>query len=186
MRVQTRMPAPAFLRAARQHVLLLFVLMLPAACSKQPAYVPPPPPRVTIEQPVSRVVTDFLEATGNTDAVNTVQLRARVTGYLDKVLFQDGEKVKKGQLLFLLQQNTYQARLQQAEAQLLSQKANLDHAATEFARFADLVQNAATARARLVIDVDDDIDPGQMSRQAASIATGWWAAWTIWAATRLP
>ena len=77
-------------------------------------------------------VTDYLEFTGNTQAINTVQLRARVEGYLEKVFFQDGDLVKKGQLLFLIQQNTYQAQLQQAEAQIWPQKANLDHAQIEY------------------------------------------------------
>ena len=71
---------------------------------------------VTVAQPVRRTVTDYLELTGNAQAVLTVQLQARVAGYLDKVLFQDGQLVKKDQLLFLIQQNTYQANLQQAEA----------------------------------------------------------------------
>ena len=70
-------------------------------------------------------VADYLEFTGNTQAINTVQLKARVQGFLEKIFFKDGDLVKKGQLLFLIQQNTYQAQLQQAEAQILQQKANL-------------------------------------------------------------
>lgn len=86
----------------------------------------PAPPQVTVAQPVRRNVADHLDLTGNTQAVNTVQLRARVEGYLDKVYFQDGDMVKKDQALFLIQQDTYVARLQQAEGSVLAQKALLD------------------------------------------------------------
>jgi multidrug efflux pump subunit AcrA (membrane-fusion protein) len=61
---------------------------------------------------VRRAVTEYLELTGNTQAVNTVQLVARVAGYLEKVFFRDGQLVEKDQLLFLIQQNTYQNNLQ--------------------------------------------------------------------------
>ena len=101
-------------------VFLVF-LFFPAGCKKKPP-PPPPPPKVTVAQPVRREVTDYLELTGNTQAVNTVQLVARVAGYLEKVFFQDGQMVKKGQLLFLIQQNTYMAGLQQAEGQVSAQK----------------------------------------------------------------
>jgi RND family efflux transporter MFP subunit len=92
-------------------------------------------------------VTDYLELTGNTQAINTVQLRARVAGYLDKVLFQDGQLVRRGQLLFVIQQNTYQANLQQAEAVIQMQKAQLDYAATELARYSKLVKEKAASQA---------------------------------------
>ena len=80
-------------------------------------------------------IVDYLEYSGNTQAINTVQLRARVEGYLDAVYFKDGDMVKKDQLLFLIQQNTYFAMLQQAEGNVLNQKSLLEHAKTEFARF---------------------------------------------------
>jgi RND family efflux transporter MFP subunit len=111
----------------------------------------PPPPKVTVAQPMRQTVTDYLELTGNAQAVLTVQLQARVAGYLDQVLFQDGQLVKKDQLLFLIQQNTYQANLQQAEAAISMQKAQLDYAATEFARYSKLVQEKAASQA----DVDN-------------------------------
>ena len=82
------------------------LLALQAGCKEQPKPQPPPPPKVTVAQPVQQAVTDFLELTGNIQAVYTVQLVARVVGYLEKVLFQDGQRVKKGQPLFVIQQNT--------------------------------------------------------------------------------
>jgi RND family efflux transporter MFP subunit len=72
-----------------------------------------------------------------------------VQGYLEKVFFQDGAKVKKGQMLFLIQQNTYQAQLKQAEAQILQQKALLEHATLETARYEKLVQKQAASQTDL-------------------------------------
>jgi RND family efflux transporter MFP subunit len=100
---------------------------------------------------VQRVVTDYLELTGNTQAIYTVQLVARVAGYLEKIFFQDGQIVKKGQPLFLLQQNTYEANLQQAEAQILLQKAQLDYAQIQLDRYSNLLPQKAASQT----DVDN-------------------------------
>ena len=123
-------------------------LVIPA-CGERNVYAPPPPPKVTVSQPVLRSVVDHLEFTGNTQAINTVELRARVQGYLEKVYFKDGDTVKKGQRLFLIQQDTYQAQLKQAEAQILQQKANLEHATLETDRYTRLVQRQAASQTDL-------------------------------------
>ena len=141
--------------------LLCMVLLLAAACEKKAVFAPPPP-KVTASQPVRQNVTDYLELTGNTQAVNTVQLVARVEGYLEKVLFRDGEMVKKDQLLFLIQQNTYFAQLQQAEGNVLTQKALLDHAKTEFARYTNLYNQKAAS--------DTDVENWRYQRDSAQAA----------------
>jgi RND family efflux transporter MFP subunit len=143
-------------------VALAVAIMMTAACGDKSAYAPPPPPKVTVGQPVKQPVTEYLEFTGNTQAVNTVKLRARVEGYLEKVFFKDGDRVKKGQLLFLIQQNTYEAKLKQAEADVLSQKAKLFHAKTEFARYSKLVTQKAAAQT--------DVDRWLYERDAAQAA----------------
>ena len=137
---------------------LLFLVLL-VACKEKTTYAPPPPPKVTVAQPVQRTVTDYLELTGNTQAVNTVQLVARVSGYLEKVFFQDGQLVKKGQLLFLIQQDTYQARLQQAEGQISLYKSQLEYAKTELTRYSSLLQEKAAAHT--------DVDNWRNQRDAA-------------------
>lgn len=142
--------------------IFLFSLLFLVACGDKNVYVPPPPPKVTVSQPLSRSVTDYLEFTGNTQAVDTVKLRARVEGYLEKVYFQDGDRVKKGQLLFLIQQNTYEAKLKQAEAEILANKARLEHAQTEFERFTRLVKQKAAAQT--------DVDRWRYERDAARAA----------------
>jgi RND family efflux transporter MFP subunit len=101
---------------------------------------------VTVSQPLKKPVTDYLEFTGNAVAFNTVQLRARVEGYLEKILFYDGETVKKGQLLFVIQQEQYKAQLQKAEASVLAEKAQLEHAQTEYDRYSRLVKQDAAAQ----------------------------------------
>ena len=132
-------------------IMMAVLLVMLAGCREQPKQQPPPPPKVTVARPVHRVVTDSLELTGNTQAIYTVQLVARVAGYLEKVLFQDGQVVKKGQPLFLIQQNTYQANLQQAEAQILLQQAQLAYAEKQLARFSNLLPNKAASQT----DVDN-------------------------------
>jgi len=123
----------------------LVLLILPIAC-KEKAPAPPPPPAVTVAQPVRKAVTDYLELSGNTQAIYTVQLVARVAGYLEKVLFVDGQMVKKGQALFLIQQNTYQDTLRQTEAQILLQKTQLDFAEKQWVRYSNLLQQKATSQ----------------------------------------
>lgn len=126
--------------------LSLAFLALGAGCEEKRAFVAPPPPKVTVVQPFQKAITINRDFTGNTQAINTVQLVARVEGYLEKVLFQDGERVKKGQPLFIIQQDTYEAKLQQADATLATNKAKLDYAEGEFARYSQLFkQNAAAA-----------------------------------------
>ncbi len=128
---------------------MLFIIL--PGCGEKPKQQPPPPPTVTVAQPVQRAVTDYLELTGNTQAIYTVQLVARVAGYLEKVLFQDGQIVKKGQPLFLIQQNTYQDNLRQAEAAILQYKAQLEYAEAQFTRYSHLVQQKAASQS----DVDN-------------------------------
>src|SRR5262249_44540115 len=121
---------------------------------------PPPPPKVTVAQPVREAVTDYLDLTGNTQAIYTVQLVARVVGDLEKVLFQDGQRVKKGQPLFVIQRNTYEDNLRQAEASILQFRAQLQYAETQLSRFSTLVQDKAVAQS--------DVDNWRFQRDAAA------------------
>lgn len=127
-------------------LLLVALLVLAPACGDRNVYAPPPPPKVTVSQPIKKQVTDYIEFTGNAVAFNTVPLKARVEGFLEKVLFKDGEVVKKGQPLLIIQQEQYQAQLQKAEAQVMAEKAQLEHAQTEFVRYSGLVKQDAAAQ----------------------------------------
>jgi RND family efflux transporter MFP subunit len=128
----------------------VLLITLPS-CGGKPKQPPPPPPKVTVAQPAQRVVTDYVGLTGNTQAIYTVQLVARVSGYLEKVLFEDGQMVEKGQPLFLIQQNTYEDNLRQAEATISQYQAQLTYAEAQFARYSNLVQRKAASQS----DVDN-------------------------------
>src|SRR5262245_26421274 len=91
--------------------------------SKTNAFVPPPPAEVTVANPIQKEVTQFLEYTGTTEPYETVDLRARVTGFLDQVNFKPGSKVKKGDLLFVIDKRPYQAAVARAEAQVAADEA---------------------------------------------------------------
>src|SRR6202008_4735641 len=141
--------------------LVLSVLLGPPAGGKEhPKPQPPPPPKVTVAQPVQQTVTDSLDLTGNSQAIYTVQLVARVVGYLEKVLFQDGQQVKKGQPLFVIQQNTYEDNLRQAEATILQSRAQLQYAESQLTRFSNLIQHNAAAQA--------DVDNWRFQRDSAA------------------
>jgi len=145
--------------AATAALSLSLLLFFSAGCEKQKASAPPARPKVTVSQPVREDVVKYLELSGNTQAVNTVQLRARVEGYLENVFFKDGDMVKKDQLLFLIQQNTYFATLLQAEGNVQNQKALLEHAKTELARFTKLFEQKAAA--------DTDVENWRYQRDTA-------------------
>jgi len=136
------------------------LLALQAGCKEQPKPQPPPPPKVTVAQPVRQAVTDNLDLTGNTQAIYTVQLVARIVGYLEKVLFQDGQRVKKGQPLFVIQQNTYEDNLRQAEATISQYRAQLQYAESQLTRFSNLIQQNAAAQA--------DVDNWRFQRDSAA------------------
>src|SRR5436305_1541740 len=97
-----------------------------AGCeSAKPTAVEAPPRTVTVSKPVPDTITDAEEFTGRTEAVDSVLVRARVSGYLDKVNFKEGAEVKKGQVLFEIDPRPYQATLDQAEGKIKLYEAQL-------------------------------------------------------------
>jgi membrane fusion protein, multidrug efflux system len=116
-----------------------------AGCKGNEIPEKPPPPAVTVAQPVAEQIADYIDFTGNTAATDSVNLVARVEGYLEKIHFKDGAIVKKGDLLFTIQQSQYKAQLAQAEAQVAASKAQLWHATTEYARYGALLTKGAAA-----------------------------------------
>lgn len=131
----------------RQLATLVAVVVSMTICGCQGAKeaATPPPPAVTVARPVSESVANHLDFTGNTAATQSVAVVARVEGYLEKIHFADGQQVKKGDLLFTIQQAQYKAQLKQAQAQVAVEKAALWHATTELRRYAGLVRlDAAT------------------------------------------
>src|SRR5262245_53822530 len=106
-----------------------------AGCTRAPTEDPVPPlAPVTVLRPVERYVTDYADFPARTAAVDSVEVRARVWGYLDKVHFKEGALVKKGDVLFEIDPLTYQAVLNQAEGNLASLKARVTRLDADFLR----------------------------------------------------
>ena len=139
-----------FLRDRRLPAGALVVVLFFAGCGEgSNKYQPPPPPSVTVAHPVVRPVTNFLNLTGSASAVATVDLVARVPGYLEKVAFKDGNIVDKGDLLFVIEPSSYEANLRLAEATLAQQQAQLTRASSEYARQTRLVKQNAGSQANV-------------------------------------
>ena len=104
-------------------------------CSRHvPAAIEIPPPEVTVSRPDSREVTDYFEFPGQTEAVGEVEVCARVSGYLMKVHFVDGQNVKKGDLLYEIDPRPYEASLDRAKGELVRLSALIDKAKADLAR----------------------------------------------------
>jgi len=106
-----------------------------AACDTQSnQYVEPPPPKVTVAQPLQQEVIEYLDFTGNTRAVEKVEIRARVAGFLKSMHFAPGTRVDMGELLFVIDPKEYQAAVNAAKAELTAAKANHHRAEIEYKR----------------------------------------------------
>ena len=131
-----------YLRPLRRALVPLALAVLLAGCgqSQQQQAKAPPPPTVTVAHPVKRTVTDFDEYVGRFAAVNSVEVRARVSGYLDGIHFKDGQLVKQGDLLFTIDKRPFQNALDQARATLSQAKSNLAYAQSDLQRGQSLVK----------------------------------------------
>ncbi len=105
--------------------VLLSSLLLMAGCREKNTFVAPPPPKVTVVNPVQKTVTHYAEYTGQTAAVETVEIRARVEGTLQSIHFNDAAFVKKGDRLFVIDPRPYQASFDEAQAELATRQAEL-------------------------------------------------------------
>ena len=109
-------------------------LSVVACCFLVPSIRAADEKEVAVSQPIEREVTDYEDYTGRTDASQTVDVRARVTGYLVKVAFRDGAEVKKGDRLFEIDPRPYRAAVEQAEAEVKKAEAVLKLAQTQYER----------------------------------------------------
>ncbi len=105
--------------------VVALTLGLCACRPPQAAYVPPPPPEVTVATPERKEVQSFFEFTATTAGVESVEIRARVSGYVEKLHFQAGAAVDAGALLFTIDQRPFRARVAQAEAELAGRESAL-------------------------------------------------------------
>jgi len=135
-------PSFSLMRGGRDIVLVCALATLVASCGEgQKQGGAPPPPAVSVAPPVKRAVSDFDEYVGRFAAVNSVEMRARVSGYLDGLHFKDGQIVKQGDLLFTIDKRPFQNTLDQARANLAQAKSNLTFTEADYTRGQQLVRD---------------------------------------------
>lgn len=122
--------------------------------SKPPKIAPPTLPGIPVSKPLQRKVTDYVDFTGRTEAVEAVDIRARVTGYLVKMPFKEGAEVKEGDLLFEIDPRPYQAQHDQAVSQVNLYQAQLKLARSIYARDQQIAATGATAISQQQLDQD--------------------------------
>jgi membrane fusion protein, multidrug efflux system len=130
----------------RSLILLPLLAASLAGCKPENKFQPPPPPEISVALPLQQNVTPYEELTGNTVAFATVDLVARVEGFLISQNYVDGSVMKKGDTLFVIEQTMYKAQVKEAEAQLDGAKAQLLNAEAEFTRQETLLRQNVTAQ----------------------------------------
>jgi RND family efflux transporter MFP subunit len=149
---------------------LLLALAVLTGCGESNTYVPPPPPKVSVAPPVQRSVTIYLQATGNTAAVNTANLVARVPGFVQTINYQDGAFVKKGTLLFTIEPESYKLKVTQSQAAEAAARATLKQAQADFERQTTLAAQGNASKATLDSSTATR-DSAQANLQQAEINT---------------
>lgn len=143
-----------------------------SACEERNTFVSPPPPKVDVALPVKQTVQRYLNATGSTAAVNTTTLVARVPGFIEGIHYKDGDTVKAGTVLFVIEPKPYELAVEQAEAGQSSAQASskqleadyqrqVDLAAKDFASKSALDQATAARDAALAKQKQSDVDAKQ-------------------------
>jgi RND family efflux transporter MFP subunit len=154
------------LHCLSRYALSGLLLLMTACAQQQPAAPPPPPPKVTVSQPVSREVTEWEEYTGRLEAIESVEVRARVNGYLQSIHFKNGVTVKQGDLLFVIDPRPYQTELERAKAELALATARLERMGKDLARAQMLVRSRAISEEEVDTRISDQRQ-AQESVQAA-------------------
>jgi len=133
--------------------------------AKRPAIVTPPPPVVMVAQPVERMVTDYQIFTVRTEAVESVDIKARVTGYLQEILFKDGSDVNAGDVLFKIDNRPYKAALDEATANVAYAKAALVETQANY----DIGMNVRKANPAAISEQEINQRLGARDEAAASV-----------------
>ena len=147
----------SYLRAGSRVFWVGFAAML-AACSQENAYVPPPPPTVDVAVPVKQDVIPYLNATGNTMALNNTQLVARVEGFIEEIKYKDGDAVKAGTVLFVIEPEPYQLALEQSQAEKSSADASIKQSQADYQRTTELLKKGVMTQ--------QDLDKASAQRDA--------------------
>jgi RND family efflux transporter MFP subunit len=119
------------------------------ACGQDNRYVAPPSPKVTVALPVQQKVTRYLEGTGYVAAVNTTNLVARVQGFVQAINYKDGEQVKEGATLFVIEPEPYKLKLEQAQAAEAGAQATVKQTEADYERQTDLSSRQVSTKVAL-------------------------------------
>jgi RND family efflux transporter MFP subunit len=131
----------SLMRGVQKFAVPLALATLVASCGERQPQGGPPPPAVTVAKPIKRTVFDFDEYVGRFAAINSVEVRARVSGYLEGLHFKDGQMVKQGDLLFTIDKRPFQNTLDQARANLVQAQSNLAYTESDYTRGQQLVRD---------------------------------------------
>ena len=123
------------------YAIAVFLTSTLAGCDNKPPDASPPPPSVTVSEPVQKSITEWDEYTGRFEALAKVDIRARVSGFIDSIHFKDGQIVKQGDLLFVIDQRPYKLAVEQAKADLERAQAKLEIATSDVERATPLVNS---------------------------------------------
>src|SRR5882724_8534762 len=143
-------------------LVMLSVELILTGCGKKATGNELSPPVVSVVQPIAREVIEWDEYIGRLESPQTVEIRARVSGYLDKVHFKEGKEVKKGDLLFSIDRRPYQAEFDHADAEYEREVSQADLAKNDFERAKRLIANKAIS--------EEDYDTKSKSYTAALAA----------------
>jgi RND family efflux transporter MFP subunit len=155
-------------------LLLAAALALQTGCESKPA-APPAPPKVTVSRPIVQEIVEWDEYTGRLEATESVEVRARVNGYLQSIHFTDGAIVKKGDLLFVIDPRPYQAEVDRVTAELQLAQARLELAKSDYARaqkllqFRAISQEEADTRAATERQAQESVEAARAAVKAAKL-----------------
>ncbi len=168
------------MRSARTLGLAAIIALGLAGCGeKSPAAAPPALPAVTVAKPIHKTIAEWDEYTGRFAALETVEVRARVSGFIESVHFKEGQIVKKDDLLFVIDRRPYQIAVDQAKADLQRAQAKLDNALTDLQRAQPLVSNNTLtqrefdARQSAQRDAAGQVASAQAGLQQAELNLDW-------------
>ena len=160
-----------FGNSARLLALILTAALAGCGDGKPPQAGGPPPPKVTVAKPVTQTVSDFDEYVGRFVALESIEVRGRVSGYLDQIHFTDGQIVKQGDLLFTIDRRPYENALAQSKASLASARAALAFTTADLERGSSLVrENTITQQTYDQRTQAKRVTEAQVTGQEAAVA----------------
>ena len=152
--------------------LVILLALLPLGCQRPaPLLVEPPPPEVVVAKPITRELAETLEFTGNATAIETVEIKARVSGFITEVHFEDGQRVEAGDPLFTIDQRPYAVVRDQAKAEVAKAVAELEELEREVSRYQRLLpRGVVTEEQYEILVAKRDVAKAMLDKANAAVA----------------